>query len=190
MLSSITPLGQRGRGMSWGRTVFSFWIGATVAATGLFTIAGVVGGLAGFDQVDPWVYLVVVVAAAALDLRGVRPPGPHRQVDEGWLGRYRDWVVGLGFGGQLGLGFMTIVPSWGYWAVLVVAAAMGLPWAALIGVGFGVGRSLLLLAARRVGSPNALADMMRRFTGAESAARRLTVAGYAIVLLTVVVNVV
>lgn len=183
MLSSITPLGQRGRGMSWGRTVIAFWVGAIAAAAGLFTVVGAAGEFFGLDRFGPWSYLAVIAAAAGLDLAGARPPGPHRQVDEDWLGRYRDWVVGLGFGAQLGLGFMTIVPSWGYWAVLAVGASIGLPWAALIGVGFGVGRSLLLVASRRVGSPNALADMMRRFSGAESTARRVAVAGYGLVVL-------
>lgn len=189
MLSSITPLGQRGRGRSWGRTVVGFWSGAIFAAAAVFTLVGLVGDLVGLDQVSPWFYVVVLAAAATLDLVGAQPPGPHRQVDEDWLGRYRDWVIGFGFGGQLGLGFVTIVPSWGYWAVLIAAGAAGLPGAMLIGVGFGVGRSLLLLATRRVGSPTSLAEMMRRFTGAEPVARWLAVAGYGIVVLTVGIDV-
>lgn len=189
MLSSITPLGQRGRGMSWTRSVIGFWGGALLAAGAVFSIAGAVGEIAGLGRIEPWLSLAVVVLAAGLDLAGVRPPGPHRQVDEDWLGRYRDWVTGFGFGAQLGLGFMTIVPSWGYWAILLVAAAAGLPAALLIGIGFGVGRSLLLIAARRVGSPSALAEMMRRFTGAERRARWVATAGYAMVILMVGVNV-
>ena len=189
MLSSITPLGQRGRGGSWTRTVVGFWTGAVLAAAAVFTVAGAMGSLIGLDRLNPWISLVAIAAAAVLDMTGVRPLGPRRQVDEDWLGRYRDWVIGFGFGAQLGLGFVTIVPSFGYWALLVVAASVGLPQAVLIGVGFGVGRSLLLLTARRIGSPSALAEMMRRFTGAEPLARKAAMAAYGIVILTVVLNV-
>jgi hypothetical protein len=189
MLSSITPLGQRGRGGSWTRTVIGFWIGAVLAGAALFTVAGFLGSLLGLDRFNPWISLIAIAAAAVLDLTGVRPLGPHRQVDEDWLGRYRDWVIGFGFGAQLGLGFVTIVPSFGYWALLIVAASVGLPGATLIGVGFGVGRSLLLLTARRVGSPSALAEMMRRFTGAEPLAKKAALAAYGMVILTVVLYV-
>lgn len=185
MLSSITPLGQRGRGMSWKRTVVGFWVGAMASAAAVFSVAGGIGALIGLDRLSPWIPLGVVVAAAILDLAKVRPPGPHRQVDENWLGRYRDWVTGVGFGAQLGLGFVTIVPSWGYWSILAAATAVGLPAATLIGVAFGIGRSLLLVMARRVGSPTALVDLMRRFTGAEAAARLVTTAGYALVVVMV-----
>jgi len=185
MLSSITPLGQRGRGMSWIRTVVGFWVGSMLAAAAVFSTAGWLGGLVGLDRFHPWVAVAAVVAAAVLDLAKVRPPGPRRQVDGDWLGRYRDWVIGFGFGAQLGLGFVTIVPSWGYWAVQVAAATAGLPAAILIGVGFGLGRSLLLVTARRVGSPTALADLMRRFTGAEATARWVATAGYALVVVMV-----
>ncbi len=185
MLSSITPLGQRGRGMSWKRTVVGFWVGAVLAGALVYTVAGLVGVGIGLVGLTPWVAVAVIAAAAVLDFVGVRPPGPRRQVDEDWLGRYRDWVVGVGFGGQLGLGFATIVSSWGYWATLVIAALSGLPIALSMGVGFGLGRSLLLLSTRRVGSPGSLTETMRRFVAAEGLARWTTFAGYALVLVTV-----
>ena len=111
MLSSITPLGQRGRGMSWARTVVAFWIGAIAGGAIVFGLIGLVGSLLRVPSLNPWYSMLVLLAAAGLDLLGVKAPGPHRQVDEDWLGRYRDWVVGLGFGVQLGAGFVTIIPS-------------------------------------------------------------------------------
>jgi hypothetical protein len=110
MLSSITPLGQRGRGMSWSRTVISFWVGALLAGAVVFGLLGVFGEMLGVGRLNPWYTVVVLSIAGVLDLRGLKPPGLHRQVDEDWLGRYRDWVVGLGFGAQLGAGFATIIP--------------------------------------------------------------------------------
>ena len=190
MLSSITPLGQRGRGVSWARTVVAFWVGALIAGAGVFGMLGWIGESIGIDRLNPWYTIGLIVAAGSLDLAGVKPPGLHRQVDEDWLGRYRDWVVGLGFGAQLGAGFATIIPSFGTWAMLLVALGIGFPYAMFIGIAFGAGRSLLLLSTRSVRSTSSLADRMRRFTHAEDAARRAALAGYATVLvLMVVVNV-
>lgn len=185
MLSSITPLGQRGRGMSWGRTVTGFWIGAILAGGALFSVAGLLGAVLGLERLNPWFSLVVIALAAILDLAGVKPPGPRRQVNEDWLGRYRDWVIGFGFGAQLGFGFVTIIPTFGTWAVVLVAASSGFPLATILGVAFGIGRSLLLLSARNVGSPTALATMMQKFNGAEPSARWIALAGYGVVLFTV-----
>lgn len=183
MLSSITPLGQRGRGMSWIRTVVAFWIGAMVAGAVVFGAIGVVGNWLAVPSLNPWWSLVILVAAACLDLARVKAPGPHRQVDEDWLGKYRDWVVGLGFGAQLGAGFVTIVPSFGTWAMFLLAAGAGVPLAISLGVAFGVGRSLLLVSTARVRSTPALADTMRRFNGAERLAGWVAVAGYGVVIM-------
>lgn len=188
MLSSITPLGLRGRGNSWLRTVVGFWIGAIAAAVVVFSLMGVIGDIVGLDAANPWLGLIVIVTALFLDLGGVKPPGPHRQVDEDWLGRYRDWVVGLGYGTQLGLGFMTIVPTFGYWALLLVAASAGMPVAVYLGVAFGMGRSLLLVSTRKVKSPSALSETMRRFAGGETTARWLGFAGYGLVVIVVGLN--
>jgi hypothetical protein len=42
---------------------------------------------------------------------------------------------------------------------------------------------LLLFTGRRIASTGALADLMRRFTGAEPAARRLSMAAYGMTVL-------
>lgn len=188
MLSSITPLGQRGRGMSWSRTVVAFWVGAIAAGAAVFSAVGLFGELARLGNLNPWFSLAVIVGALTLDFFGVRPPGPSRQVDEDWLGRYRDWVLGLGYGAQLGVGVATIVPTYGLWALLLVAAAAGLPTAALVGVGFGLGRSLLLVSTRTVTSPSALSSTMGRFASAQRSARWVALAGYAVVVMVVSVD--
>jgi hypothetical protein len=182
MLSSITPLGQRGRGLSWGRTVVSFWVGAIGAGIALFTLSGLVGSAIGLDRLNPWFSLAVIGIAAVLDIRGIRPPGLQRQVNEDWLGRYRDWVTGLGFGGQLGLGFATIVPSFGTWAIFLVATSVGLPVATIVGAGYGLGRSLLLVSTKGVLSSSSLGGFMRGFAAKEATARRMGIASYAMVL--------
>lgn len=189
MLSSITPLGQRGRGMSWSRTVVAFWVGAIVGGAATFSLLGGLGAMLGLDRLGPWSVLVIVVLAAALDLMRVEPPGLQRQVNEDWLGRYRDWVTGFGFGTQLGVGFATIIPTFGVWALYLIAAGSGFPTAVLMGIAFGVGRSLLLLSTRGVGSPFALGERMRRFVSGEKRARWLSYAGYMVAAVVVGLNV-
>ena len=97
MLSSITPLGQRGRGMSWSRTVIAFWVGAIVAATATFSIVGLVGSLLGLGRLNPWFSLMVLLVAAVLDVARIKPPGSRRQVDENWA-----WSLS-GLGGRIGV---------------------------------------------------------------------------------------
>jgi hypothetical protein len=175
--------------MSWTRTVVTFWIGAVGAGALVFSGAGLVGSLVGADTLSPWFAIAVLALALAFDMAGFRPLGPHRQVNEDWLVRYRDWVVGFGFGAQLGFGFLTILPTFGYWALILVAGLVGLPVAALIGAAFGIGRSLLLLSTRDITSPSALSARMRQFAGAERRARWLVFASYVGVILVVSFNV-
>ena len=187
MLSSITPLGQRSRGFSWRRTVVAFWVGALLASVGLFSLLGWLGGLASLN-LSVWIGVALVGAAAILDLLGVKAPGPQRQVDEDWLNRYRDWVTGFGFGAQLGLGFMTIVPTWGTWAVMAGALVVGLPEAAMVGLAFGLGRSVLLIATQKVRSPGDLVALMSRFNERYGLAKGALRVGYVLFLVVAVAN--
>lgn len=190
MLSSITPLGQRGRGMSWGRTLIGFWVGAMIAGTLVFGAAGAVGGLLELDRLPTWNWFIVLGIGAALDLLHRKPPGPKRQVNEDWLGRYRDWVTGAGFGLQLGAGLATIIPAYAVWSLFLLAALGGLPLAALLGLGFAVGRCLLLLRTADVDTPSALVGLMTRFSDLEGVAITTLLVGYAIALTAVATNVV
>src|ERR1700738_4110001 len=108
MLASISPLGEWGRNTIWAVTVTAFLLGSTVAAAGAGALIGAVGGLVvpGSVGADARLVALAVVLAAAivLDAGAARVPGPRRQVNESWLGSYRGWVYGLGYGAQLGLG--------------------------------------------------------------------------------------
>ena len=79
MLSSITPLGQRGRGMSWGRTVVAFWVGAVTAGAVVFGALGVVGEMIGVPALNPWYSITVLAFVAILDVSGIKSPGITRQ---------------------------------------------------------------------------------------------------------------
>ena len=163
MLSSITPLGERGRNRNWRVTVSFFAAGALVAGATVFGLAGWIGETIGLPGQLWWVGVGLIGFALVADITGVQPPGPRRQVDENWLGRYRGWVIGLGYGLQLGSGFATIVPAFASWALLLLAAFTGPAPGVLAGIAFGVGRSLLLLTGGRVRNTNALAARMSLF---------------------------
>jgi len=194
MLTSITPLGERGRRARWGVTVAWYLIGSVLAGAGLGALAGLSGQLgagvihaAGLHP-PPGVGLALLSLAAAAGagadtaVRGRALPGPRRQVDEDWLTRYRGWVYGGGFGVQLGVGVSTIVTSASVYVTWAAAALSASPGAgAVIGVVFGLARGLPVLGMRRVQSAATLAAVHRRLAAAEPAARRATVAALGLV---------
>jgi hypothetical protein len=157
MLTSITPLGERGRRSRWSVTVAAFVVGSTFAGGLLGGAAGGLGGLLGADSVEPSLRLLALLGAAllgaALDLglRGSRLPGPSRQVNEDWLRTYRGWVYGFGFGFQLGLGLVTVVSASAVYLAFLAAAMTASPaGGAVIGAAFGLFRAATLFAAARV----------------------------------------
>ncbi|MDQ6648607.1 MAG: hypothetical protein M3Z02_00570 [Actinomycetota bacterium] len=169
MLSSITPLGERGRSMRWGATVSAYVVGSTLSGGALGALAGAAGSLLRRDLPGERVLLGVValacLAGAALDLRpaGRRVPSWRRQVDEDWLHRYRGWVYGIAFGAQLGLGVVTIVTTWSVYLVWLLAVLSG-QWllGTAIGAGFGLARAMPTLLLGRVGGADELGALFRR----------------------------
>jgi hypothetical protein len=107
----------------------------------------------------------------------MRMPSSRRQVNEDWLGRYRGWVYGVGFGGQLGVGVATIVTTAATYATAALAFAAGsAALGALIGGTYGSVRALSLLPGRRVSDAPALMRLHQRFAALQAPARRATVA--------------
>jgi len=177
MLSSISPLGERARGSRWWRTTAAYFLGSVLGGATLGALLGGVGRLVPAPRA-----LVAVVAAFAVlgvlaDVTG-RLPTVHRQVDETWLHRYRDWVYGGGFGLQLGMGVLTIVTSastYLTWCLELVTRQViaGL----VVGGVFGLARALPLLLVARVHDAAALRHRHRRVAAAAPRARRLAVVG-------------
>jgi hypothetical protein len=128
--------------------------------------------------------ILACLAGAALDFSGRRPPSIHRQVDENWLGKYRGWVYGLGFGLQLGLGVVTIVTTASVYTVVAVSVLIGSPgFGALIGGIFGLGRSLVIVRVARVRDPGSLRRMMRRLQDGLPMASGLVIGAQLLVVL-------
>ena len=179
MLTSINPLGERGRNQHYAVTVAAFIASATFAGAFLGAVLGLAG--ARFAQQRPALVLIALLALTGLLLDsgrvGGRVPGPRRQVEEHWLTTYRGWVYGAGFGVQLGLGFTTIVTASATWVAFACALLSGsVAGGLLIGAGYGLVRALPVLMTARTREPRALHALMRRVDAWEP---RLTSATFA-----------
>ena len=183
MLSSIHPLGERARHNRWALTAAAFTFGAVASGSLVGMALGTLGSVAAPLQGSS---LLLTTAAGALvagglDMTGVKPPGPRRQVNETWIGAYRGWVYGGGFGLQLGLGVATYVVTWGVIATYLAALATVSPTqGALVGATFGVGRSLSLWLAGYVDRPSRLTGFNRRLASAGPAIRKASAVAFAV----------
>jgi hypothetical protein len=178
MLASITPLGERSRGFSWPVTVSAFAVGAVLAAGLAGALAGALGSLAPGGTWRTAVALGVVTVALGVDAGPLRRrlPTTRRQVNEDWMTRYRGWVYGLAYGGQLGLGVVTIVTSAAIYAAALGALLCGSIGAgALVGGAFGLTRALTLLTAGRATNSDRLVALHRTLVRLEPSARWLPV---------------
>lgn len=196
MLSSITPLGERGRGQRWWLTVTAHVVGSALGGAVLGALLGLVGAPL-VDALDGWVLALLVGLAGAVavvfDAAGsrLRLPRYGRQVNEDWMSRYRGWVYGGGYGLQLGAGLTTIVTAALVYVVFVMCLLSGSWWAgALLGGLFGLTRGLTVLTARAVEDPDALVAFHHHLQARAAAARVATVVGDVVVVAAAVLVVV
>ncbi len=194
MLTSISPVGEHGRGQRWWLTAASYVVGSAVGGAVVGTAAGAMGRLAfGPDTGAAWrpaALAGALVAGLVLERAG-RLPMLRRQVNERWLDTYRGWVYGGGFGLQLGAGVLTRVTTSLVYAVIVAAALTGSVAAGALVVGaFGLVRALPLLVLGGVDDPAELRDVHRRVAARAGMARtgtRVLQAATAALLLALVV---
>ena len=186
MLASIHPLGERARDRRWGVTVGAYLLGSTLAAALLGALLGGVGSalpLGAGATAAGVVALAALALAYDLGIGGLRLPTVHRQVDKDWLGRYRGWVVGAGFGVQLGLGVVTIVNTAAVYLAMALALLTGTVAAgAAVGTTFGLLRALEILVVARVRRPDQLRSVLRRVHAWRPLSERIGVAVQAVVL--------
>ena len=176
MLSSVTPLGERGRNNRFGVTATAFVVGAIAGGTTLGALCGWLGSWLPerSSAVDALLVVVLAVAGALLDATHV--PTIKRQVNEDWLNRYRGSVYGIGFGAQLGFGVVTVVTSAATYVAFALAVLTGSVAAgAAIGFTFGALRGLSLLLVRNIDSPAELRTFHGRLDARAAGTARLGV---------------
>jgi hypothetical protein len=149
MLTSISPLGERARASRWWLTTLAYVVSSVAGGLALGLLAALVGSLVPVSLRSSAVaYLAVAVALVVgllldLGVAGRELPSWRRQVDRAWLDRYRGWVVGVGFGAQLGFGLVTIITSATTYAVALLCLLSGDPAVGLlVGGTFGLVRAL------------------------------------------------
>jgi hypothetical protein len=168
MLSSIHPLGERGRSNRWGLTVTAHVIGSTAGGALVGVALGAIGAVSDALGAPPRARAAVLVPLALLatvvDARGWPRwlPRTRRQVDERWLNAYRGWVYGAGFGFQLGMGVVTIVTAATVYLLGAAVVVLGSPLAgALVGGAYGAARGATILAGRSIRTPGRLVEFHR-----------------------------
>ena len=174
MLSTITPLGERGRGRRYRATAWWFVCGAVLGGLCLgacmAALAAAVGALHPSGH-DAALVIAVVgsVSAAASDakVRWLGLPVHRRQVNETWLDQFRPWVYGMGFGWQIGVGLATYITTAGVYLLVVLGSLTGEPAMALaLGALFGSVRGLAVFLGRGITTPAALQGFHRRLAAA------------------------
>ena len=182
MLSQLTPVGEASRGYRYRTTAIWFITGAVVGGTMLGGVMAALAAAVAALDVSSVALLGIAaglaVLAAAIDsgILGVQPPFFHRQVNEYWLGRYRAWVYGSGFGWQIGTGVTTYIMTAAVFLTIAFGALSAGPVAALlIGVAFGLTRGLAVLLTARLRTTAELFAMHRTFDALAEPVRRAVI---------------
>ncbi len=170
MLASLTPYAEAARGSRWRITAAAFSVGAVLAgACG----GGLWGGLGALLPSGHWRLIAaaaVLAVALLIDATPLRRrlPLTKRQVNEDWMVTYRGWVYGVGFGAQLGLGFITLVACAAIYATFAIEVLSGSLSAGIaIGAVFGATKAASLLPAGRARDRHALVALHRRLMALE-----------------------
>ncbi len=169
MLSTITPIGERGRSNRYYGSVAWFITGAVLGGATLGSgAAALAAGVGALDVSSETAVAVVAVLAAVtlasdLNLGGFRLPAHTRQVNEQWLDQFRSWVYGGGFGWQIGVGLATFVTTAAVYLLVAMAALTGSPATAFaLCTGFGLVRGLAVLLGRNLTTPQRMMALHRR----------------------------
>jgi hypothetical protein len=182
MLSQLTPVGEASRGYRYRTTAAWFIVGAVVGGA---TLGGVMAALASavsaFEATSTTLLGIaagLALLAAAIDsgVIGIAPPFFKRQVNEYWLGRYRAWVYGSGFGWQIGAGITTYIMTAAVFLTIALGALTAGPAAAFtIGVVFGLTRGLAVLLTARMRTTAEVFALHRRFDALGEPVRRAVI---------------
>jgi hypothetical protein len=180
MLSTITPFGERSRGHRYSGTAAWFVAGSVLGGATLGAVAAMVAAIGKSADLlghPAWIAGIVAAAAfvaAAIDAGAFGEVIPiwRRQVDDGWLVRYRRWVYASGFGWQIGVGVATYIMTAAVFLMVILAGLTASPAAAFgLCAGFGLVRGLAVLATARSTTPDRLRLLHRAFHRAGPAVR-------------------
>jgi hypothetical protein len=123
---------------------------ATASGAVLGFAAGVTWAVSSLQVLAPPVAIGIVGAAVLADLTARRwprlgPPSVGRQVPREWSRYFSPPTVAVLYGARLGVGPATMLPSWLWWALLVLAASTGVWVSVAAGAVFGLVRTMLMI---------------------------------------------
>jgi hypothetical protein len=162
MVETLAPAGYAGRLRTTAIACVTFAAGALTGGVVTFGGLSLLGGALGAGA--PAVAAAVALAAAIGEAKGARiVPQVRRQVPESWR-RVMPVPLAAGlYGVLLGLGFTTFILSFAVWALAGIAVALGEPaLGVVIGVAFGAGRALPVIALAPSGGGRLHAAMAER----------------------------
>ena len=162
MVETLAPQGYAGRRRTTAIACTTFAAGAL--AGGVITFGGLALIGAHLGAQAPFVAATVALIAALGEARGTRiVPQVRRQVPESWRRKLPVPLAAGLYGVLLGLGFTTFILSFAVWALAGIAIALGDPQIGLlIGLGFGAGRALPVIALAPSGGGRLHAAMAER----------------------------
>ncbi len=123
----------------------------------LVAASATTGGLAGAVAGGVWsavlgsslnfpALAVLVGACLVLDMVGVQPFSTLRQVPRLWGRIFSARTVAVLYGARLGVGPLTILRTWLWWAALIAGASASPTWSTVVGIVFGAARIAVMLA--------------------------------------------
>jgi hypothetical protein len=142
-----------------------------LALSGMLTgaLVGFAAGIIPMPDVPVW----VAIPAALLDALRVPTLSVRRQVPQYWGRIFSPQVTAVLYGARLGVGPLTILPTWLWWAAMAIGASRG-PWAgAAVGMTFAAVRTITMWV---------VGTRARRLDGADRAIR-VAIAALALVTL-------
>lgn len=149
MIETIGPTGHSGGLRTTLAAAATFVPFALLGGAATFLLLSLAGGLLGdAGPLRFGIAVVLAAAAAGAEARGLRiVPQVRRQLPVRWRSRLPMPLAASGYGTLLGLGFTTFVLTYGVWALMGIAVALGDPTAGIvIGLAFGLGRAAPIVA--------------------------------------------
>ena len=178
MLSTITPITEKGRGRRYAATVPWYLLGALAGGATLGGVAALVSIPVGAADIPEMTVFAIIGLFGVVSIfsdfgvKGFRLPRHGRQVDRLWLDHYRSWVYGTGFGWQIGVGLATYIVTTAVYLTVLIAILTGSPIQALtIGLVFGGVRGLAIFLGVRTTTLERLHGLHRGLTRFEPQSR-------------------
>jgi hypothetical protein len=172
------------RGTLRVRVVVALLAAGVVTGAASAALPGAVWRALDLPRASVAVAALVALVAVGLDAVHVRPLDIRRQVPQLWGRLFAPETVAVLYGARLGVGPLTILTSWLWWAAIAIAVTLGPLPAAVAGASFHVARVATMLAAT-AGAQSRMPDRIALVQRRERDVARVAIALAAVAALAV-----